>query len=84
MAVIRKHIVVVSGGTLPGQIYLIGVAVIAVDYGIVAVQLGGIGDAQGQVGIAGIDHPGSGINGFGGVDFSQTGLGHGDGHGRQR
>ena len=49
MRVVHQGVVEIGGGTLPGQYHFIGIAGIAVDYGIVGIDGGGIGDPQGAV-----------------------------------
>ena len=81
MCVVDQGVVVCIGGTLPGQNHLVGVAGIAVNNGIIGVHGCGVGNADGAVGVARVDHGAAGINGLGSVDLRQAALGHFDGHG---
>ena len=78
MAVIGEGIGVGGIGTLPGQNHSVGIAGITVDDST-AVELGGIGDAHGAVGVTG--KQAVGVNGSGAVDLLETLFGHGDGQG---
>ena len=80
MAVVDQSVVVILGGTLPGQNDFVGVAGVTVNYGCIGINGSGIGDAQSAIRIAGIDHAGSSVDCFGSVDFTETTLGHIDGH----
>ena len=80
MGVIHQGIVVAGVGTLPGQDDLVGVACIAKGDGVVGIHGGLVGDPQGAVGEAGVDHGSISIDSIGGVDHCQTLLGHFDGH----
>ena len=82
VSIVDQGVVVVLRGTLPQQNNFIGVAVITVDNGGIGVHGCSIGNADGAVRVAGVDHACFGVNSLGGVDLSQALGGHLDGHDR--
>ena len=78
VAVIDQGIVVVAGAALPGQNYLVIIAVVAADKACVGVDDRAVGHTHGIVGVTGVQ----GSVGIGGaaVNFFQTGRGHIHGH----
>ena len=80
MGIIHQGVIVAGVGTLPGQNDLVGVTLVTEHQGVVGIHDGLIGDPQSAVGVAGVDHGGTGINSLGAVDLSQTSCGHLNGH----
>lgn len=80
MAVVHEGVVVAGVAALPGHHNRVVVAVVAVDRQIIGAHGGLVGDAQGAVGIAGVDHVNAGIDAAAGVDLGKTGVGHVNGH----
>ena len=82
VSVIYQGVVVVLRGTLPQQDDFVGVAGVTVNNGLIGVHGSLIGDADGAVGVAGVDHGSAGVDALVGVDLLQAGSGHLDGHNR--
>ena len=80
VCVIHQGVVVAGVGTLPGQDDLVGVACIAKGQGVIGIHGSLVGDPQGAVREAGVDHGCTGVNSLGAVDLGQTSCGHLDGH----
>ena len=76
--VILQGIIGILGGAFPCQHHLVGVAVVAVDHIGAAVHGCGIGDPQGAIRIAGVDHGCVGIHRR--VHFLQAVRRHFNGH----
>ena len=76
--VILQGIIGILGGAFPCQHHLVGVAVVAVDHIGAAVHGCGIGDPQGTIRIAGVDHGCVGIHRR--VHFLQAVRRHFNGH----
>lgn len=80
MAIVNKGVIVGAVRALPGEDNIVGIARVAVGHAAVAVHRGLVGDPQGAVGIAGIDHAGLHIDLPAGIDLRKAGGGHGDRH----
>ena len=72
MAIVHESVVVAGVAALPSQNHSVVVAVIAVNHIIIRIHSCRVGDAEGAVGIAGINHLAAGIDAAAGVDFPQT------------
>ena len=82
VSIVDQSVVVILRGTLPQQDNFVGVAGVTIDNGCIGIHGCLIGNTDGAVRIAGVDHACFGVNSLGGVDFSQTLGGHLDGHDR--
>ncbi len=78
MAVVNEGVVVVAGGTLPGQDHGVLIALFTIGKGLVGVDNGAVGHTEGVVGVAGVEL--AVLVGCAAVDFIQTGLGNVHGH----
>ena len=80
VAVVNEGVIVAGVAALPGEDNIVGIARVAVGHAAVAVDFGLVGDPQGAVGVAGVDHACLGIDAAAGVDLCEAGGRHGDRH----